>query len=154
MKKLLATLPAWLLVGSILVLGSGCTWGGCWTPAPPPVYHCINPCGTPCGDPCAASPTVNINQANLGHGYNRTNMADTQVKYNGLTGWYGTGADIDVNQANCGDGYDRYNLAYTTVEYAGGSSYAGYMGNEFDINQLNEGHGYNRDNVAFTTWTW
>ena len=141
MKKLLAILPAWLLVGTILVMGSGCTWGHCWTPR------------TCCG------PEIDIDQENYGNGHYRTNYAQANITNGGGWGWYGGGGgEIEIDQENHGDGNYRDNLAFADIENGGyGGGWGGWgagCDSEIDIDQENYGNGNYRDNVAYATWTW
>lgn len=166
MKKLLAILPAWMLVGAMIVVGAGTT--GCWfcgpPPPPPPPPPSCDICGDPCGFPCPPPdpdpcgfcdyrPSITINQANVGDGNVRLNQADAVVTMGGYTGTgYSRGASIDIDQLNLGNGDERDNVAY--ADFIGGTGWPAWYGGDIDINQENLGDGHNRGNGAFATWSW
>ena len=54
-SRIAKTLPAWALVGLLVVLGSGCMWG-------PSYYY------PACGNPCGYRATIDIDQENYGTG--------------------------------------------------------------------------------------
>ncbi len=117
----------------------------CCEPVPVPVpVPQPDPCTT-CGlpDPCSGwgcGPSTTINQANIGDGNDRDNIA--MVDGNGGAWWH-PGTPTVVNQANIGDGNDRDNIA--DVDHSGGG------GGSTIINQLNMGNGDDRGNIATAT---
>lgn len=90
-NRLLAVLPAWMLVATIVVTGSGWAWGS---------YGYNNPL---------------LNQENLGEGSYRSNLAEVSV-----SGYWGWGSYSAVNQDNMGNGNYRDNVAALELEGSSG----------------------------------
>lgn len=142
--KLLALLPAWVLVASLVALGSGWAWGG---------YY-----GYSCDGPCGYNVKIDVDQDNYGNGYNRTNFADSDMDLGHR--WAYNGGKITTDQKNYGNGNTRDNVAYADIENGGSYGYYHwywYGGNSrglIDTDQENVGNGNFRDNAAFSTWSW